>query len=242
MTGLAEPLQRSTGVALWRQLEIRLAGEIAALEPEARLPPEAELAQRFCVNRHTVRQAIRALAGRGLVRVEQGKGAFVRDLIDYRLGPRTRFSANLLAAERVAHRRILEMQELQADGQVAAALGLNVADLVLQVRSLGEADGVPVVVGTHLLPVQRLPDARRCLAADPSLTALYRAHGHDDYRRGQTRITARLPSAEETRLLRMAPSVPVLVTESSDRTLDGTILGTGSAAWASDRVQLTVDP
>ena len=242
MTELAEPLQRSKGVALWRQLETRLAREIAALAPEARLPPEAELADRFGVNRHTVRQAIRALVGRGLVRVEQGKGVFVRDLIDYRLGPQTRFSANLLAAERLPHRRILELREIKADGTVAETLGLSVADLVLLVRSLGEADGVPIVVATHLLPLGRLPDARRCLMTDASFTALYRAHGHTDYRRGPTRVTARLPSAEEATLLRMSPAVPILVTESSDRTLDGAVLGTGSAAWASERVQLVLDP
>src|SRR3546814_8669073 len=45
----------------------------------ARLPTEAELAARFRVNRHTLRRAIGGLVDRGLVRVEQGRGIFVRE-------------------------------------------------------------------------------------------------------------------------------------------------------------------
>ena len=58
------------GVTLWRRiaddLERAIAtGELAAGE---RLPGEVEIAARFGVNRHTVRRALAALAGRGLVR------------------------------------------------------------------------------------------------------------------------------------------------------------------------------
>jgi DNA-binding FadR family transcriptional regulator len=41
------------------------------------LPAERELAARFAVSRNVVREALGALTQRGLVRVEQGRGAFV---------------------------------------------------------------------------------------------------------------------------------------------------------------------
>src|SRR5260370_38138540 len=82
---------REAGVALWRRIMRALESEIAAgtLPPGGRLPTEAQLSQRFDVNRHTVRRALEEMSRNGLVRVEQGRGSFVaEDLLDYTLGPR----------------------------------------------------------------------------------------------------------------------------------------------------------
>jgi DNA-binding GntR family transcriptional regulator len=56
-----------------------LAADIAAGRhaPGERLPSEAQLAQRFGVNRHTVRRALAALAEDGLVQARRGAGVFV---------------------------------------------------------------------------------------------------------------------------------------------------------------------
>lgn len=47
------------------------------LSPGQKLPPERELAERFQVNRTSLRQAIKVLEGLGLVAVRQGDGATV---------------------------------------------------------------------------------------------------------------------------------------------------------------------
>ena len=118
---------RGDGVALWRKIEGVLAEELRRVPPEGdrRLPTERELASRFGVNRHTVRQAVRALADSGLVRIEQGRGMFAAAPIDYTLGKRTRFSANLLTQERVPGHEILTIELLPASPACAAALGLE---------------------------------------------------------------------------------------------------------------------
>src|SRR5258708_20451574 len=73
-------LERGAGVAVWRQIEQTLAAEIAAsgFGEDGRLPSEGELAKRFDVNRHTLRPALLRLAARGLVRLDQGRGAVVQ--------------------------------------------------------------------------------------------------------------------------------------------------------------------
>ena len=91
-------LQRQAGVSLWRQIAQTLEGEIKAqvLAPGRQLPTEAELAERFGVNRHTVRRGIAFLEQEGLLRVEQGRGTFVQErMVDYRLGKRTCLTENI---------------------------------------------------------------------------------------------------------------------------------------------------
>lgn len=244
MQGTGEPRVGTPRVPIWRRLAERLGAEIRdrPLPPDTRLPPEIQLAHRFGVNRHTVRRAIRELAERGLVRVEQGRGCFVQDvLIDYPLRHRTSFGANLIANDRVPGRQVLDLAEGAADEETARRLRIEIDAPVYRVRTLGTADGVPLVVGSHVFPARRLPQLPACLAADTSFSALFRHHGIETYQRRSTRITARLPTADEAAALKQPASLPVLVTEAIDADEAGTPLGFGISCFASSRVQLTVE-
>ena len=75
-------------VARWQAIAAELRADILAgrIRPGERLPNEQALADRFGVNRHTLRQAVQALAREGHVHVRQGSGTFVRELVlDYAL-------------------------------------------------------------------------------------------------------------------------------------------------------------
>jgi GntR family phosphonate transport system transcriptional regulator len=232
--------------ARWRQVADRLRAEILADATASgrRLPSEYALAARFGVNRHTVRQAIRALAEEGLVRVEQGRGTFVTGLtVDYRLGRRPRFGANLRAVDRVPRREILGVDVPVEDARIAARLALAPQTPLLRVRSQGFADEVPLLLGSTWLEAARFAHAASALARDPSLTALYARHGITDYRRRSTRIYARLPTAVEARALAQATTRPVLVTEGLDvaggepeRPLSWAI-----AVWSAERAHFTIE-
>ena len=54
-------LERGKGVAVWRQIEQQIADDIArgVFAEGSRLPTEPALAERFGVNRHTLRRAMR---------------------------------------------------------------------------------------------------------------------------------------------------------------------------------------
>ncbi|MCP8884006.1 FadR family transcriptional regulator [Devosia sp. XJ19-1] len=57
-----------------------LANEILnELAPGASLPSEAELAERYAVSRLTIREAVKLLAGRGLLELSRGRRAIVRE-------------------------------------------------------------------------------------------------------------------------------------------------------------------
>src|SRR3979411_3297604 len=85
----------ASGVALWRQVADGIERDIAdgSFAAGERLPGEVEIAETYRVNRHTVRRALRTLAGRGLVRAERGSGTYVEaPRLAYPLRSRTRFS------------------------------------------------------------------------------------------------------------------------------------------------------
>jgi GntR family phosphonate transport system transcriptional regulator len=237
-------LARRQGVALWRQIQQALEAEIASgrHSPGARLPTEAELSTRFAVNRHTVRRAMEELEGRGLVRIEQGRGSFVaEDVVDYRLGPRTRFSENVRRQNREPAGRILRVAEIPAEAGLAEALGIRRGRAVILVERLGLADGRPVVLGTHHFPAARFAQLPGLLSQDASITAALAACGVPDYRRRVTRITARLPTPEEAELLTQSRSRPVLVTEAVNTDPAGVVVDVTQARYAAGRVQLVVE-
>jgi GntR family transcriptional regulator, phosphonate transport system regulatory protein len=242
MTGAA--LARGQGVALWRQIAATIEGEIARGKAAGeRLPTEAALTARFAVNRHTVRRALEDLEARGLIRVEQGRGAFVaEDVMDYRLGPRTRFSELVRRQNREPAGRILRVTEMLAETQLAHALGIRRGRLVLRVERLGLASGRPVVLGTHHLPLPRCAAAAEALEERASITAALAASGITDYRRQSSRITARLPTPEEAELLQQSRSRPVLVSENLNIDPDGTPVDWTLAVYAAGRVQFVVEP
>jgi GntR family phosphonate transport system transcriptional regulator len=237
-------LTRRQGVALWRQIQHAIEAEIAtgAQKPGARLPTEAELSARFGVNRHTVRRAMEELESRGLVRIEQGRGSFVaEDVLDYPLGPRTRFSENIRRQNREPEGRLLRVAEVPADASIAEALGLRRGRPVIVAERISLADGRPVVIGTHHFPAARFAQLPALLAANPSITAGLAACGVADYRRLVTRITARMPTPEEAELLQQSRTRPILVTEAVNVDPAGVVVDVTFARYAAGRVQLVVE-
>ncbi|HEV7457491.1 MAG TPA: phosphonate metabolism transcriptional regulator PhnF [Roseococcus sp.] len=245
MTPDPYPLQRGAGLALWRQIVASLEATIrdGTHRPGARLPTEAELSARFAVNRHTIRRAMEELEGRGLVRIEQGRGSFVaEDVLDYPLGPRTRFSEIIRAQNREPAGRVLRMAEVPPDARIAELLGLRRGRTVLQVERLALADGRPLAIGLHHFPAQRFPQMAALLREDPSITRALAACGVPDYRRKSTRITARMPTAEEAALLQQSRARPLLVSEALNIDSEGEPVDATITRYAAGRAQLVVEP
>jgi len=245
MDTLPMRLARGQGVALWRQIMTTLEREIAGDRrgPGARLPTEAEYSARFAVNRHTVRRALEELEGRGLIRIEQGRGSFIaEDVLDYPIGSRVRFSENIRRQNREPAGRITRLEEIPADSNVAEALRLRRGQPVLLAERLGSVDGRPTVLGAHHLPLARFPAMAALLAEDPSISRALTLCGCGDYRRQITRISARMPSHDESVLLEMARSRPLLVTEAVNVDAAGLPIEVSIARYPAGRVQLVVEP
>lgn len=240
-----EPVLRQEGVSLWRQIANRLQHDIGAgiYVPGGRLPTEAELSQHFRVNRHTVRRALEELSRGGLVRVEQGRGSFVaEDVLEYAVEPRTRFSEWIRRHNMEPSGRVLQLKETAADSHVASALGIRSGSRVILFERLGFADERPVSLSQHYFPAARLRGLLDALRSSLTITEALKSVGVNDYLRQNTRVTARLPNAEEAELLRMPRNRPLLVTENINVDRGGTIVEFGISRYPTPRVQIVFEP
>ncbi len=237
-------LNRGGGVALWRQIEQALEADIRAgvLGPGDRLPTEAALAGHFQVNRHTLRRAVAGLVERGLIRVEQGRGSFVQeDVLDYAVGPRTRFSEIVLSQRRAPGRRLLAARIEPAEAVVAGALGLDAGASCVLLERIGEVDGRPICVSAHYFPAARFPDMIDLYRQSGSITEALDRQGAGDYTRRQTRVMARMPDTDDAAYLQQPRSRPILVVESVNVDGAGRPIEYGCTRFASDRVQVVFE-
>lgn len=238
-------LTRGTGVALWRQIHNRLEREIAsgAFGPGDRLPSESRLSAEFGVNRHTIRRALSALEESGLIRVEQGRGSFVREpVIHYPVSRRTRFSENLSRQRREPGNVLLLAVEAEADPRVAEALAIAPGDVVTRITTAGEADGRRISYSISHFPRALFPGMVRVYREYGSVTRALNHFGVTDYSRERTRIIARMPTTEEAAELRQPKTRPVLITESVNVDGTGVPVEFGVCLFASDWVQILVEP
>ena len=229
------------GITRWRRVADGIRAAMADGSMADRLPPEGDLARRFGVNRHTVRRAIAALAGDGLVRAERGRGTFIVGVaprLSYPVGSRTRFSENVLAQSRRPAGRLIRAERVRADREIASLLDREAGAPLHRLESLHVADGVPLSVATSWLAADRFPDIVQTYAESGSITEALRSAGVADYRRRETRLTAERLSPGDAEHLAAAPEGLVLVARAVDVDLAGVPLQVLRTRFHAERVEL----
>lgn len=229
---------------IWQAIADSLRGDLAEgrYTTGDKLPTEAALAERFGVNRHTVRHGISALVGEGLIRTRRGAGAFVAATpTDYPIGLRVRFHENLIAAGRRPEKRVLTFEDRAATPREARALDISQGETVCAYIGLSLADGQPIAVFESLFPKARLPGIGAALAELHSVTEALRTVGVADYTRASTRLTAVRASATQALHLQVAEGDPLLRSSNVNVSVCGAPVEYGRTWFAGDRVTLTLE-
>lgn len=237
-------VDRRSGIALWRQIADRIRLEIAsgAFGDEGRLPPEVELAARFGVNRHTLREATASLVREGVLRSEQGRGTFVekRKRLVYPIGAKTRFREGLEGQARERRGILLAHAYEKASQKVAEGLGIVPGARVLRMETLGEADGRPVSRATGYFDVARFDGFEEAYRQSGSVTAALKAFGVMDYARRSTIISARHADDADIADLRLSPGAIVLVTVAVNEDVANVPIQFSETRFAASAVELSV--
>jgi len=229
---------------LWRAIADALRADISEgrYGPGDKLPTESALAERFGVNRHTVRHALGGLVEQGLVRTRRGSGAFVTaQPTDYPIGRRVRFAENLRRAGRLPGREILAQDIRAASSTEADALDVASGAQVLVSHGLAFADGQPLALSESVFPLDRMPGLPDALAEERGVTHALRAVGIEDYDRRWTRITAVAASATQALHLRVAEGAPLLRTTALNVSAGGVPVEYGYTWWPGDRITMTLE-
>lgn len=196
-----------SGVPKHVQVREYVRGLLRDAAPGTAAPSERELVQRFHVARMTVRQAMDALVGEGLLERVPGRGTFVarpRREVGRLLG----FTEEMAARGMLAESQTLVARREEAGPGVARALDLTPGDAVIHWRRLRRADGAPMCVEDAYLNEVLLPGFLQTGVP----TSLYDALQARGLRPtwSEDSLTADVATAEEARLLEFAATSPVL--------------------------------
>ena len=230
--------------ARWETIAAALRTDIASgrFTPGERLPNEGDLARRFAVNRHTLRQAMQALARDGHVRVVQGRGTFVRELVlDYALQRRTRMTENLASVGERAQREVL-FDGIAPASDFASALDVPARKSVEWIVTRASVRGRVVSLSTAVFPLPRLRGIADAVKRSGSVTEALRSLGVLDYTRRRSVVSARLPDQREADALARSITQPVLVVHYTNVDEAGVPVEAGATLFAADAMQLTVEP
>jgi len=188
----------------------------------ALMPSEAELVARFGVSRMTVNRALRELQAEGLVQRTQGLGTFAAPLHKVSSSLTLRDLHEEIEARGHRHHAVVHLQRSEkAPAALAAALGLRAGAKVFHTLIVHHENGVPLqledrYVNPACSPGYGTADFTRTTPTQWlfETTELWRA---------QYSIEAAPASADEARLLAIAPGDACLVITRSTYTRDATI-------------------
>lgn len=196
-------LDRSSPMPLWAQLEATLKQRLDSGEFNERFPTDGELVEEYGVSRHTVREAIRHLNKRGILRRERGRGTVVNHTeFEQPLGALYSLFESIESSGVEQRSKVLVLEE-RTDEKVAVELGLPSDAPLLFLERVRFAGDEALAIDRAWLPMEV---AGPIMASNFEHTALY-----DELERccglrpdaGWERIAPMLPKPAERTLLQM---------------------------------------
>ncbi|KPZ23519.1 phosphonate metabolism transcriptional regulator PhnF [Pseudomonas tremae] len=223
---------------MYRELANTLREELGTYQPGDFLPAEFQLAERFSVNRHTIRRAVDELVREGSVLRRQGKGTQVleRPLI-YPMQADSAYSKSWSAQGLGVEAILLQRRECQATSEDALHLGLEEHAPLIELQTLRKLDGQAVSLIFH-----RYSARYSGLLADyhGGSVRQYLAERELPLSRVQSLIGARLPSREEAGLLLMPRHMPALTVLTVSSDASGQAVELSRSVSRADRFQYQV--
>lgn len=196
-------LDRSSPMPLWAQLESALKQRLDSGEFNERFPTDGELVEEYGVSRHTVREAIRHLNKRGILRRERGRGTVVNHTeFEQPLGALYSLFESIESSGVEQRSKVLTLEE-RTDETIAGQLGLPGNSPLLFLERVRFAGDEALAIDRAWLP---MAVAGPIMASNFERTALY-----DELERccglrpdaGWERIAPMMPKPAERALLQM---------------------------------------
>ncbi len=216
-------------------LKQHLLDLLDALPPGSPIPTERALAGEFTVSRTTVRQALADLTAEGRLHRVQGKGTFAAEP---KLAQRLQLSSYTEDMRKQGLKpssKLLEMDELPVEADLAKLLGIRVGAKILRLRRLRLADSQPMALETTHLPLGRFRGLRKHVSAGGSLYAVLREHYGVELERAEETIETALAGPHEAEMLGADVGMPMLLLSRHSFATDGKPVEFARAIYRGDR-------
>jgi GntR family transcriptional regulator len=221
-----------------QQLREILLDLIEGSAAEALMPSERELVKKYGVARMTVRQAVESLVAEGRLFKVGGKGTFVaRPKVDLQ-ARLTSFGEEMTRRGMSPSSRVLAFGRVTATAHLARELGVEVAEPLIHLKRLRDADGAPMAVERCWLPERLVPG----MADEPAPASVYASLSQryglvPDW--GEDVIEAAVADSDTAALLGVRPGSPVLHIERHSYA-GQTLLAYTVSVYRADRYRLWV--
>jgi GntR family transcriptional regulator len=208
----------------YQRIATQLRAQIASgeLAPEAQLPTEHELAEKWGVARQTVRNGIGVLVSEGLVVARRPLGHFVRrrEQMTYYPQEESREAARpemdvfvqQISAEGRAPTQSIDVSLVQAGPDVAGRLQIEEGTLVVARRRIRYINGQPVNINDSHFPLDTVKDSAIMSPADVKVgtNQLLADLGYPQVK-ATDEIFVRMPTPDQIHRLDLGPGTPVAV-------------------------------
>ena len=203
-------LNRELQIPLYVQLRELLLSDIrdGKLKPGDMIDTEFDVMKEFGVSRNVVRQAIGELVEGGYLIRKKAKGTFVSTPTANveQLSTQEAFRETVMKKGGIPVTKVLAMEVLDADDEIAALLGVEVETRIIRIRRLRFSNDAPVSISTSYLSFAKCSFVlEHRFLTDTLHRVLSQRYDTRIYRSTQS-LEARIAQDEETVLLEIPKS------------------------------------
>jgi GntR family transcriptional regulator len=213
-------IDRTSHISMYAQIAAILESAIHSgeLQPNQKVPTEAELMETYNVSRMTARQAIEIVHEKGLVVRKQGKGTFVTGpMLQQNLGGMEAFYDSFLQKD--LNPKLLEMKVIDTPEDVVEILGDRFAQSLFLKRMYSRNDEI-FSFSLIYLPVELASSVTWQLAETNAGYSLLTKHAGYSLKNANLTIRALSANKEQAETLNIRPKEPLLQLSRTSYTRD----------------------
>ena len=207
------PLPLYVQVADWLESMIKEEG----YQINTKLPSEGDLAQKFQLNRNTIRHAISLLVQKGFVEKQKGVGTFVKRktplLPIHKFGRMASFVDDFNLNNIEIEDRVILKKKIMAGNELAEKLDIKPEDYVLQIDRVRIADKAPLIFERQFYSFRDFGELLE-MEIKGSMYQILTKHFAADLNRSIQTLCAINMAKEIAQVLKISKNTPCLFLES----------------------------
>jgi GntR family transcriptional regulator len=240
---IERPLDRNGFVPLYFQIQSALVEKIHSgeLQEGDLLTSEWQLARTYHVSRVTAREALHGLKASGYASSLRGRGTFVtKPKLEKPMTQLRGFTEEIAQRGMVPTSRLLEQRVVDADGELAESLKVQVRTPVMKLRRLRLADGIPMAIEKTYISLTHFSGIERINFGEQSLYQTLRERFSVHVAWAAETIEILPATREESRLLKIPAKTSVLSISRSTVSEDRVPIEVTVSRYRADRYRALI--